>query len=152
GHSGRGPRNYSRSDDRIREDVSDRLSDDRHIDASDIEVSVSGGEVTLDGTVDSRSAKRHAEDLAESCSGVKHVQNNLRVKDRQMSGGSSGSMSGSGSTGMSGGSGSGMGSGGGITGGSSTGSTGASSIGAGSTSGSSETIGGGNSKTGSLQT
>ena len=88
GHRGRGPRNYSRSDDRIREDVSDRLSDDRHIDASDIEVSVSGGEVTLDGTVENRFAKRHAEDLAESCSGVKHVQNNLRVKDRQ--GGSAG--------------------------------------------------------------
>ena len=123
GHSGRGPRNYSRSDDRIREDVSDRLSDDRHIDASDIEVSVSGGEVTLDGTVDSRSAKRHAEDLAESCSGVKHVQNNLRVKDRQMSGGYSGSMTGSGSTGMSGGSGSGMGSNSGTTGTTGSGST-----------------------------
>ena len=83
GHRGRGPRNYSRSDERIREDVSDRLSDDHHLDASDIVVSVSGGEVTLDGTVDSRAAKRHAEDLAESCSGVRHVQNNLRVRNRQ---------------------------------------------------------------------
>ena len=83
GHRGRGPRNYSRSDERIREDVSDRLSDDHHLDASDIEVSVSDGEVTLDGTVDSRAAKRHAEDLAERCSGVLHVQNNLRVRDRQ---------------------------------------------------------------------
>lgn len=101
GHRGRGPKNYSRSDDRIREDVSDRLSDDRHIDASDIEVSVSGSEVTLTGTVESRFAKRHAEDLAESCSGVKHVQNNLRVKDRQTSTGLSGTMTGSssGSTG-----------------------------------------------------
>ncbi|MBM3604534.1 MAG: BON domain-containing protein [Alphaproteobacteria bacterium] len=143
GHSGRGPKNYSRSDDRIREDVSDRLSDDRHIDASDIEVSVSGSEVTLTGTVESRFAKRHAEDLAESCSGVRHVQNNLRVKDGGASTGVSGS-SGTGSTGV--------GSGGGITGGNSTGSTGASSIGAGSTSGSSETTGGGNSKTGSSQT
>lgn len=101
GHRGRGPRNYSRSDDRIREDVSDRLSDDRHIDASDIEVTVSGGEVTLDGTVDSRAAKRHAEDLADSCSGVKHVQNNLRVRDRQANTGLSGSMA-SGSGGMGG--------------------------------------------------
>ena len=83
GHRGRGPRNYTRSDERIREDVSDRLSDDHHLDASDIEVSVSGGEITLSGTVDSRFAKRHAEDLAESCSGVMHVQNNLRVRDRQ---------------------------------------------------------------------
>lgn len=125
GHRGRGPRNYSRSDERIREDVSDRLSDDRHIDASDIEVSVTGGEVTLDGTVDSRFAKRHAEDLAESCSGVKHVQNNLRVKDRQASTGLSGTMSGSGS---------GIGSMSGMAGSSgATGSAGESSTGAGST-------------------
>ena len=82
GHRGRGPRNYSRSDDRIREDVSERLTDDPRLDATDIEVSVSGGEITLSGTVDSRFAKRHAEDLAEGCSGVRHVQNNLRVTDR----------------------------------------------------------------------
>jgi len=80
-HRGRGPKGYTRSDDRIREDVSDRLSQDPHIDASDIEVSVSGGEVTLSGTVQRRFDKRHAEDLAERVSGVKHVQNNLRVSE-----------------------------------------------------------------------
>jgi osmotically-inducible protein OsmY len=57
----------------------------RHIDASNIEVSVSRGEVTLNGTVTERFAKRHAEDLAESVSGVKHVQNNLRVSAQQSS-------------------------------------------------------------------
>jgi hypothetical protein len=40
---------------------------------------VVGGEVTLTGTVESRYAKRLAEDLAESVSGVTHVQNNLRA-------------------------------------------------------------------------
>jgi osmotically-inducible protein OsmY len=35
--------------------------------------------VTLSGTVTSRMAKRRAEDLADSVSGVEHVQNNLRV-------------------------------------------------------------------------
>lgn len=79
-HRGRGPKGYKRSDDRIREDLSDRLSDDASLDASNIEVSVSKGEVTLSGTVDSREAKRRAEDCAEACSGVDHVQNNLRVK------------------------------------------------------------------------
>jgi osmotically-inducible protein OsmY len=79
GHRGRGPKGYTRSDDRIREDVSDLLSDDWSVDASDIEVSVSNREVTLTGTVSDRSAKRRAEDLAESVSGVQHVQNNLRV-------------------------------------------------------------------------
>ena len=50
-HRGRGPKNYKRSDERIREDVCDRLSDDGMVDASEIEVKVSGAEVTLDGTV-----------------------------------------------------------------------------------------------------
>lgn len=81
-HRGRGPKNYTRSDERIREDVNDRLSDDPDIDASEMEVSVSGGEVTLDGTVTERFAKRHAEDIAESVPGVRHVQNNLRIRGR----------------------------------------------------------------------
>lgn len=78
-HRGRGPKGYVRSDERIREDVSDRLSDDWRVDASDIEVSVEAGEVTLSGFVSSREDKRRAEDLADDCSGVKHVQNNLRI-------------------------------------------------------------------------
>jgi hypothetical protein len=78
-HRGRGPKGYQRSDERIRDDVSDRLTDDPHIDASDIEVMVQNREVTLSGTVRSRFEKRHAEDIAESVSGVAHVQNNLRV-------------------------------------------------------------------------
>ena len=78
-HRGRGPKDYTRSDDRIREDVNDRLTEDWRVDASDVTVSVSQGEVTLSGTVSSRQAKRRAEDVAEDVSGVKHVQNNLRV-------------------------------------------------------------------------
>jgi len=80
GHYGKGPRGYSRSDERIREDVNDRLTDDWQIDASEIEVVVSIGEVTLNGTVISREEKRRAEDLAENVSGVRHVQNNLRMQ------------------------------------------------------------------------
>jgi BON domain len=79
-HSGRGPKGYIRSDERIREDVSDRLTDDWLVDASNIEVAVANGEITLSGTVDSRQAKRRAEDCAESVSGVRNVQNNLRVQ------------------------------------------------------------------------
>ena len=79
-HRGRGPRGYVRSDERINEDVHDRLTEDWILDASDIAVSVSGGEVTMDGTVASRQDKRRAEDIVEGISGVTHVQNNLRVK------------------------------------------------------------------------
>lgn len=78
-YRGYGPRGYTRSDDRIHEDVNDRLMDDDAVDATEVTVSVAGGEVTLDGTVPSRLAKRRAEDCADSVSGVAHVQNNLRV-------------------------------------------------------------------------
>ncbi len=80
-HRGRGPRGYTRSDERIREDVCDRLADDPMIDASDIEVQVANAEVTLNGHVDSRWLKRRAEDIVDDISGVRHVQNNLRIKE-----------------------------------------------------------------------
>jgi hypothetical protein len=80
GHRGRGPRGYRRSDARILEDVSDRLTDDPRLDASEIQVDVTDGEVTLTGLVDRREARRRAEDLAESVAGVRYVMNNLRVR------------------------------------------------------------------------
>ncbi|HEX2555913.1 MAG TPA: CBS domain-containing protein [Microvirga sp.] len=78
-HHGRGPKGYQRSDERIREDINERLTDDALIDASEIEVAVQGREATLTGTVRTRTEKRRAEDIAESVPGVAHVQNNLRV-------------------------------------------------------------------------
>ena len=78
-HRGKGPKGYQRSDERIHEDVCDRLGDDHHLDASDIEVTVTASEVTLSGHVDTREDKRRAEDLAEHVSGVKHIQNQIRV-------------------------------------------------------------------------
>ena len=79
-HRGRGPKDYKRSDDRILEDINDRLTEDNWLDASHITVSVKGGEATLDGAVAFRADKRRAEDIADSVSGVGHVQNNLRVR------------------------------------------------------------------------
>jgi osmotically-inducible protein OsmY len=61
---GRGPKNYQRSEERIREDVCDRLSDDYLIDASEIDIKVNGSEVVLTATVYSRNEKRRAEDVA----------------------------------------------------------------------------------------
>lgn len=78
-HRGKGPKDYKRSDQRVLEDVSDRLSDDPTVDATELSVAVSEGEVTLTGTVQSKYAKRRAEDCADQVSGVTHVQNNLRV-------------------------------------------------------------------------
>lgn len=82
-HRGRGPSNYTRSNERLLEDACERLTRDPHIDASKIDVTCADNEVTLTGTVDSRSAKRRAEDIVDDISGVKHVQNNLRVEARE---------------------------------------------------------------------
>ena len=77
--TGRGPRGYQRSDERIHEEVCERLTRHGHIDASDIEIDVHEGEVTLTGMVTDRQAKRLAEDVAESVTGVKDVHNRLRL-------------------------------------------------------------------------
>lgn len=79
-YRGRGPKNYQRSDERIREMVCERLEDHHEIDASEIEVTVANGDVTLAGSVDDRHTKRLAEDVAESVPGVKNVANTLRVE------------------------------------------------------------------------
>jgi len=81
-HRGKGPKGYTRSDDRIREDVCDCLTDDPMLDAGEIEVQVKDGEVTLTGSVSDRLAKRHAEDMIERVSGVRNVQNSIRVRNR----------------------------------------------------------------------
>lgn len=80
GFRGRGPKNYTRSDERIREDLCERLSDADEIDASNVTVTVNQSVVTLEGEVPHRSMKHWVEDMAESCSGVKDVDNRLRVR------------------------------------------------------------------------
>jgi hypothetical protein len=79
-YRGRGPRGYHRTDDRIREDVCDRLTDEPRIDASDIEIQVNNGEVTLAGSVRTREEKRFTEDVVERVSGVREVTNSLKVR------------------------------------------------------------------------
>jgi hypothetical protein len=78
--AGRGPKDYQRSDERITEDINERLTQDHHVDATEITVETRSGEVTLRGTVSDRESKRRAEEIAESCSGVKDVQNQLRIQ------------------------------------------------------------------------
>lgn len=76
---GVGPKNYARSDERLMEDINERLTDDDDLDASDITVRVSEGKVTLEGNVDQRWMKHRAEDIADSCIGVKEVDNRIQV-------------------------------------------------------------------------
>lgn len=81
GHSGKGPIGYKRSDERIYEDVCEALFSNPSVDATDIDVSVSDGLITLSGTVDTRYEKREAENCIEHLSGVVDIQNDLRLLD-----------------------------------------------------------------------
>jgi hypothetical protein len=60
--------------------IMERL-DDAHVDARDVDVIVEDAEVTLNGSVRRKLDKRRIEDIAD-IDGVRHVQNNLRVRDR----------------------------------------------------------------------
>jgi BON domain len=82
-YAGRGPKGYHRSDQRIAEDVSQALTDDEYLDASDMAVTVQDGAVVLEGAVESRHARRLAEEIADSCPGVVDVINRLEIRDRQ---------------------------------------------------------------------
>jgi hypothetical protein len=62
--------------------IVERLEDQRGLDLRDVEVVVDNAEVTLNGTVRRKDDKRRIEDLAD-LHGVRHVQNNLRVRERR---------------------------------------------------------------------
>ena len=77
---GRGPRNYTRADSRIAEDVNDQLLVDEDLDPADVGVEVQEGVVTLCGTVESRADKVLAETLADAVAGVRDVHNQLTIR------------------------------------------------------------------------
>jgi osmotically-inducible protein OsmY len=79
-HSGKGPKGYTRSDERLKEIICEKLTDDPDIDASEISVDVTSQVVKLTGTVDDRSTKYEVEELIERCGGVKDIDNQLRVR------------------------------------------------------------------------
>ncbi|HEX6959172.1 MAG TPA: BON domain-containing protein [Ferrovibrio sp.] len=81
-YRGRAPKGYQRSDERLREEICERLTDAPDIDPSDVEIQCNEGIVTLEGTVESRRVKRRIEDIVDDCYGVKDIDNRLRVAGR----------------------------------------------------------------------
>ncbi len=75
-----GPKGYRRSDERIREDLCERIMQTGHIDSSEVTVDVKGGQVLLEGTMPERWMKHTIENLADSCPGVKDIENKIRVQ------------------------------------------------------------------------
>ena len=79
----RPPKGYTRSDERLMEDICEQLTHNPFIDAGEVSVQVKEGKVTLEGSVPERSMKHCAEDIVEACSGVKDVDNRIRVSREQ---------------------------------------------------------------------
>lgn len=75
----RGPKGYQRSDERLREDISERLMQSHDVDSSEVTVNVASGKVTLEGTVPNRYMKHYIEDLVDACPGVQDIDNRVRV-------------------------------------------------------------------------
>lgn len=74
------PKNFQRSDERIKEEVYDRLIQDPDIEIDDIEIEVQAGEVTITGTVPQRWLRYRVEETVDSIWGIKDITNNLRVR------------------------------------------------------------------------
>ena len=75
-----GPKNWQRSDERIHDDVCRMLAEDEWVDASELEVVVHHREVTLAGSVSSRSQRERAVAIAEAARGVVEVVSRIRVR------------------------------------------------------------------------
>lgn len=80
---GRGPKGWTRSNERLLEDICEDMADHGFLDASDIEIKVQNGEVTLSGTVPSRVQKRLAERITEIAHGVRDVHNHLTIRHEE---------------------------------------------------------------------
>jgi hypothetical protein len=77
---GKAPKGYRRSDERIREELCETIMRRPDVDASEVDVLVKDGEVTLTGTVHERRMKRRIEDIAEDILGVADVHNQIKVE------------------------------------------------------------------------
>jgi hypothetical protein len=73
----------ARTDERVRDDVRRWMADDARLDARAIDVHVQDGEVTLEGLVSGRGARRLAGDIAGAVPGVRSVVNRLRTGPRR---------------------------------------------------------------------
>jgi osmotically-inducible protein OsmY len=74
-----GLRGRRRPDESLAREIHEILTKDPELDATNVEVEVESGAVTLIGVVESSDAKLLAEELAESITGVREVHNRLRV-------------------------------------------------------------------------
>lgn len=66
-------------DEEIKKNIVDQIYSNSKVSAADVKVEVSGGQVKLTGTVPTLSAKAAASDSVWLVSGVRFVENDLKV-------------------------------------------------------------------------
>lgn len=76
----RGPKGFRRSDERLKEELAERLMYRNDIDCSDVTLDVKDAKVTLEGNVPERWMRYAIDDVAESVIGVDDVENRIRVQ------------------------------------------------------------------------
>lgn len=74
------PQGYTRSDERIKDDVCEKLFHANDVEIADVSIEVKSGTVTLEGCVPQRQMKHRIEDIVEQCIGVTDVENRIRVQ------------------------------------------------------------------------
>lgn len=75
-----GPKGYTRSDERLREDICERLMLADSVDPTEVSVTVKEGKVVLEGSVPNRGMKHTIEDLVDAAPGVQDIENRIRVE------------------------------------------------------------------------
>lgn len=78
-YAGIGPKQYKRSDDKILDAVHEELTQHPEVDASEVEVQIKDGIVTLSGTIATRHMKETAADCLSNIAGIKEIHNELRI-------------------------------------------------------------------------
>ncbi len=78
-HRGKGPKGFTRSDERLKEHVNELLMEHGEIDATHVVVEVTNGEVRVSGTVEDRFQRRLIEDVIEGMYGVKDLHLALKI-------------------------------------------------------------------------
>jgi BON domain len=74
-----GPRSRRRPDEALAQEIREILTSDPELEATDIEVEVEGGAVTIRGVVIDSDARLLAEELVESLPGVREIHNRLQA-------------------------------------------------------------------------
>jgi osmotically-inducible protein OsmY len=71
---------WQHSDNELCDEIRQRLTQSKDIDASQVRVGVSRGKVVLEGTVPEGAMSRSIEDLVDVCPGVQDIDNRISVR------------------------------------------------------------------------